>query len=173
MTSIEDLTEIERAGRRCAVCHSARGWRRFDVVRPAGREPVVLCASCRARFGDDPPVGRPEAPAPEPAPAAPRKPRRRKRSAGEQRGEPRPDRLRAALREMPASFSTAMAAKAAGLNNAKTLARLEDLERRGEIWRDGNRWTTEEPSSDLSAALDRLQERTSNLRIIRERAPVG
>ncbi|HWF75212.1 MAG TPA: hypothetical protein VG186_17835 [Solirubrobacteraceae bacterium] len=74
---------------------------------------------------------------------------------------------------MPASFSTGMAARAAGLNNAKTLARLEDLERRGELWRDGNRWTTEEPPSDLSAALDRLQARTSNLRIVRERAPVG
>ena len=54
MTQTEDLTEIERAGRRCGVCHSARGWRQFEVVRPAEREPVVLCGSCRARFGDDP-----------------------------------------------------------------------------------------------------------------------
>ena len=54
----EDLTEIERVGRRCGVCHSGRGWRRFDVARPAEREPVVLCGGCRARFGDDPLVGR-------------------------------------------------------------------------------------------------------------------
>jgi DNA-binding IclR family transcriptional regulator len=74
---------------------------------------------------------------------------------------------------MPASFSTAMIARAAGLNNAKALSRLEDLERRGEVWRDGKRWTTEAPPTDLSAALDRLQARTSNLRIIRDRTPVG
>jgi hypothetical protein len=74
---------------------------------------------------------------------------------------------------MPESFSTAMAARAAGLNNAKTLARLQDLERRGEVWRDGNRWTTEQPPTDLSAAMDRLQARTSNLRIVRERTPVA
>lgn len=172
MTSSEDLTDIERAGRRCGVCHSARGWRRFDVVRSDGREPVVLCASCRTRFGDDPPVGRAPAPPPEPE-STPPKPRRPKRRAGEHRGEPRPDRLQAALREMPESFSTAMAARAAGLNNAKTLARLQDLERRGEVWSDGNRWTTEQPPTDLSAAMDRLQARTSNLRIVRERTPVG
>lgn len=64
-----DLIEMERAGRRCGVCRSGRGWRRFEVVRPPGREPVVLCGSCRARFGDDPPVGR--KPVPEPGPMPP------------------------------------------------------------------------------------------------------
>jgi hypothetical protein len=171
--STEDLTEIERAGRRCAVCHSGRGWRRFDVVRADGRDPVVLCPSCRARFGDALPVGRETAPTPEPVPAAPPKPKRPKRRPSERPSEPRPDRLRAALPKLPSSFSTAMAAKAAGLNNAKTLARLQDLERKGEVWRDGKSWTTEEPPTDLAAALDRLQERTSNLRIIREPARVG
>ena len=66
----EDLTEIERVGRRCGVCHSGRGWRRFEVVRPAEREPVVLCGGCRARFGDDPLVGRKPEPVPEPTRAA-------------------------------------------------------------------------------------------------------
>ena len=50
--------EIENAGWCCGVCRSGRGWRRFELVRPAGRESVVLCGGCRARFGDDPPVGR-------------------------------------------------------------------------------------------------------------------
>ena len=172
-TDTEDLTEIERAGRRCGVCHSGRGWRRFEVVHPAEREPVALCGSCRARFGDDPPVGRKPAPASESAraarePLSPPKPR-----AGERRTERRTDRLRAALRKMPGSFSTAMAARAAGLNNDKTLARLRDLERRGEVQRIGNRWSTEPPSSDIASAMDRLEARTSNLRIVRDRARVG
>jgi hypothetical protein len=168
----EDLTEIQRAGRRCGVCHSGRGWRRFEIVRPAEREPVLLCGSCRARFGDDPPVGRKPEPAPEPAPAAPKslpsKPRAREPSS--ERG---PDRLRAALRNLPGSFSTATAARAAGLNNDKTLARLHELERRGEVQRVGNRWSTESPPSDVASAMDRLQARTSNLRIVRDRARVG
>ena len=111
----EELIEIENAGRRCAVCRSGRGWRRFELVRPAGREPIVLCGSCRARFGDDPPVGRKPAPALRavPAPAEPLAPPRRH---PDRRGiEQRPDRLRAALRDLPGSFSTAMAARAAGL----------------------------------------------------------
>jgi hypothetical protein len=66
-----------------------------------------------------------------------------------------------------------MAARAAGLSSAKTLTRLEGLERQGKIRRDGNRWTTEAAPTDLTAALDRLQARTSNLRIIRERTPVA
>ena len=65
----EDLIETENAGRRCGVCHSGRGSRRFEVVCPAGREPVVLCGNCRARFGDDPPVGRQPAHLLEPVPA--------------------------------------------------------------------------------------------------------
>ncbi len=173
LMNAEDLTEIERAGRRCGVCHSGRGWRRFEIVRPAEGEPVVLCASCRVRFGDNPPVGSQPAAASDPAPAAlkplsPPKPR-----AGERRTERRPDRLRTALRMMPGSFSTAMAARAAGLNNDKTLARLQDLERRGEVQRLGNRWSTEPPPSDIASAMDRLEARTSNLRIVRDRPRAG
>ena len=51
----ENLREIERAGRRCGVCGSGRGWRRFDIARPADRDPIVLCGNCKARFGDNPP----------------------------------------------------------------------------------------------------------------------
>jgi len=174
--SAEDLNEIERAGRRCAVCDSRRAWRRFEVVRAADREPVVLCGGCRARFGDNPPVAvkaarvpEPAAVAPEPPPPPAPEPRPEKR----RRSQPPPDRLRAALKEMPSTFSTAMAARAAGINTEKTLARLQDLERRGEIRRDGNRWSTEPPPSDIAAAMDRLAARTSNLRIVRDRAKVG
>ena len=171
--SAEDLTEIERAGRRCGVCHSGRGWRRFDVLRAAKREPVVLCASCRARFGEHPPVGSDRAPAPEPVPVVPERPPRPKPRASQRRTKPPPDRLQAALRKLPGSFSTTMAARAAGLNNDKALARLQDLEHRGEVRREGNRWSTEAPPSELTAAIDRLEARTSNLRIIRDRAPVA
>jgi hypothetical protein len=166
----EDLIEIERAGRRCGVCNTGRGWRKFDVVRREDREPVVLCGGCHARFGDAPPVGHEPAPTPEPAPAAAKPPSPRKPRAAKSSAEPRPDRLRAALRTLPASFSTASAAKAAGLNNDKTLARLQDLERRGEVQRIGNRWSTEAPPSDIATAMDRLEARTSNLRIVREKA---
>ena len=166
-----DLIEMERAGRRCGVCRSGRGWRRFEVVRPPGREPVVVCGSCRARFGDDPPVGR--KPAPEPAPpdasaVVPPKPQAEK-------GQTKPgrDRLRAALREMPDSFSTAMVARAAGLSKDKALARLQDLERRGEVHRAGNRWSTGPSPDAVALAMDRLQARTSNLRIVRDRARVS
>lgn len=178
----EDLTEIERAGRRCAVCQSGRGWRRFQIVRPPEREPVVLCGSCHARFGEDPPIGRKPEPAPEPPHEAseaseasvPSEPRPTpKQRSGESRRERRPDRLQAALRKLPGSFSTAMAARAAGLNNEKTLARLHDLERRGEVRRVGNRWSTEPPRDEVAAAMDRLQARTTNLRIVRERTRVG
>jgi len=163
----EDLHEIERAGRRCGVCESGRGWRRFEVVRLIGREPVVLCGSCRARFGDDPPVSRPQAPAP--APAAVQRPSSRKPRNDERRGDRRPDRLQAALRKLPGSFSTAMAARAAGLNHDKTLARLTELERRGEVRRVGNRWSTEPAPDALASAMDRLEARTTNLRIVRGR----
>jgi hypothetical protein len=157
------------------VCHSGRGWRHFDVVRPAGREPVVLCGSCHARFGDDPPVGRVAAPEPEApqesAPAA-EKPRS-KRGGGERGSERVPDRLRRALPELPSTFSTAMAARAAGLNHRRTLARLQELERRNEVRRVGDRWTTEPAPDDVASAMDRLQASTTNLRIVRERARVG
>ena len=126
----EDLIEIENAGRRCRVCHSGRGSRRFEVVCPAGREPVVLCGSCRARFGDDPPVGRPPAHLLEPVPAPAEPPAPPEQRRGERGPERRPDRLRAALPELPGSFSTAMAAHWAGMMSSdKALARLEDLER--------------------------------------------
>ena len=169
----EDLTEIERAGRRCGVCRSGRAWRRFEIVRPAEREPVVLCGSCRARFGDDPPVARKPEPEPEPTSAARKLLSLPKPDAGERRTDRRPDRLRAALGKLPGSFSTAMAARAAGLNNDKTLARLHDLERRGEVQRVGNRWSTGPPPDELASAMDRLAARTSNLRIVRDRARVG
>ena len=169
----EDLIEIENAGRRCGVCRSGRGWRRFELVRPAGPEPIVLCGSCRARYGDDPPVGRKSAPPSEPVPAAPELPAPPQQRRGERVTDPPPDRLRAALGKLPGSFSTAMAARAAGLNSEKALARLEDLERRGEVRRVGKRWSTESPPSDVAAAMDRLQARTSNLRIVRDRARVG
>ena len=168
----EDLIEMETAGRRCGVCRSGRGWRRFAVVRPAEREPVVLCGGCRARFGDDPPVGRRPAPALEPVPAT-AEPLASAAQRPGGRGPDRPDRLRAALRKLPGSSSTAMAARAAGLSSDKALARLQAMERRGEVQRVGKRWSTEPPRSDVAAAMDRLQARTSNLRIVRERARVG
>ena len=117
----EELIELENAGRRCGVCRSGRGWRRFELVRPAQGEPIVLCGGCRARFGDDPPVGREPAPALEPVPAvaealAPSQPR-----PGGRGTDRRPDRLRAALGKLPSSFSTAMAARAAGLTATRRL----------------------------------------------------
>jgi hypothetical protein len=170
----EDLTEIERAGRRCEVCHSGRHWRQFEIARPTDRQPVVLCPSCKARFGEDPPIGRTPPPPPEPTPAKPAKPApTASPAAGHNNTEAKPDRLRAALRKLPSTFSTAMAAKAAGLNSEKTLLRLQDLERRGEVQRIGNRWSTESPPSDIASAMDRLEARTSNLRIVRDRARVG
>jgi hypothetical protein len=66
-----------------------------------------------------------------------------------------------------------MAARAAGLNNGKTLARLNDMERRGEVRRVGNRWSTEPPPDDVALAMDRLEASTSNLRIVRKRTRVG
>ena len=162
---------MERAGRRCSVCRSGRGWRRFEVIRLPGREPVLLCGNCRTRFGDDPPIGR--KPAPEPAvpdasPVLPPEPHAEK-------GQTKPgrDRPRTALREMPGSFSTAMIARAAGLNRDKALARLHELERRGEVHRVGNRWSIGPSPDAVAVAMDRLQARTSNLRIVRDRARVS
>jgi hypothetical protein len=178
----EDLTAIEGAGRRCSVCHTGRNWRRFEVVRRDGREPLVLCGGCKARFGDEPPGAASESPPAttpvagseqpvgkkEKKPGAGKNPRN-----GERRSDRRPDRLRAALRELPSSFSTATAARAAGLNHAKTLARLNELERRHEVRRVGGRWTTEPAPDEIASAMDRLEARTSNLRIVRERARVS
>jgi hypothetical protein len=171
--SNEDLSEIERAGRRCGVCRSGRGWQRFDIVRTAGRDPLVLCGSCRTRFVDDPPIGRKPAPDPEPAPAEDRLPSPPAPRDDERRSEQRPDRLRGAMGKMSGPFSTAMVAREAGLNNQKALARLRELERGGEVRRVGKRWSTGSPPSDVAAAMDRLEARTSNLRIVREPARVG
>jgi hypothetical protein len=167
----EDLIERERAGRRCRVCRSGRGWRRFVVVRPPGREPVVLRGSCRARFGDDPPFGRKSAPEPAPPDASPVPPPKPHAEKGQTK--PDRDRLRTVLHEMPGSFSTTMVARAAGLNTGKALARLQDLERRGEVHRLGNRWSTGPSPDAIALAMDRLQARTSNLRIVRGRARVS
>lgn len=166
----EDLAAIERAGRRCAVCRSGRRWRELAVVRPDGREPVVMCAACRARYGDAPPAPRTadgsevlSAPTQQAVSTAPE----RRTREGE-------DRVRKALRELPkGEHTTGSIAKAAGLNHAKALRRLHQLAEAGEIRQVGKRWSTERPPSDLDEALDRLQARTSNLRIVRDRSLVG
>ena len=166
MPTPEDLIEIERAGRRCAICRSGRHWRQLDVARPEGQEPVVMCAACRARDLPAPPrletpkAAAPPVPPPEVAP--------------KQRAPSSEDRLRKALRRLPRKpHSVGQVAKAAGLNHDKTLRRLRALEEAGEVQQVGKRWSTEPPSTDVEAAFDRLQARTSNLRIIRDREPVG
>ena len=167
MPTSEDLTEIERAGRRCASCHSGRRWRQFEVVRREGQEPVVMCAACRARYGDAPPAPatRPAAAAPVPQPEA---------AAPKKASAPGEDRLKKALRELPrGAHSVGQIAKAAGLNQDRTLKRLRALEAAGEVQQVGNRWSGEQPSTDVEAAFDRLQARTSNLRIIRDREPIA
>jgi hypothetical protein len=163
----EDLVEIERAGRHCAVCRSGRHWRRFKVVRPGGGEPVVMCAACQARYGDAPPS--PEIPKAAPPPA----PRPATRSHV-QRPRQHEDRLKRVLRELPrGEHSTGRIAKAAGLNHAKTLGRLRQLEASGEVRQVGKRWSTERPSTDLEGAFERLEARTSNIRIVRDRSRDG
>jgi hypothetical protein len=167
----EDIPEIERAGHRCEVCGTGRGWRRFEVIRPEQRAPVVLCGACRARFGDDPPVGRRSetAPVAVSAPAAAQVAQALEPKPGDHRPAQNQDRLIRALREMPpGTHSTGRIAKAAGLNPAKTRARLLDLERRGEVQQLGKLWSTERPSTEVEAAMDRLEARTSNVRIVRE-----
>jgi hypothetical protein len=163
----EDVIEIDRVGRRCAVCRSGRHWRQLKVVRPGGHEPVVMCAACRARYGNAPPARETRAvvaaPAAEPA-----------SQARERRPAEREDRLKKALRELPrGEHSTARIAKAAGMNEAKTLKRLRQLEALGEVRAVGKRWSTDRPPSDLEGAFDRLQARTSNIRIVRGRSAVG
>jgi hypothetical protein len=161
----EDLIEIDRAGRRCAVCRSGRHWRRFSVVRTEGREPVVLCAACRARDKDALPAQSSRAaaaapPPPEPAPTT--------RPPNDHQPKQHEDRLRKVLRELPrGEHSTGRIAKAAGLNRPKTLRRLRELEASGEVRQVGNRWSTQRAPTDLEGAFDRLQARTSNIRIVR------
>ncbi len=169
-TRADDLTEIDRGGRRCAVCRSGRHWRKLEVVRPEGGQPVVMCAACRARYGDAPPVRETRAPAP---PAEPTPPVR-ERAPREREDRVREDRVKKALRELPrGEHSTGRIAKAAGLNHAKTLRRLRQLEASGGVREVGKRWSTEPPSSDLEGALDRLQARTSNIRIVRDRSSIN
>jgi hypothetical protein len=166
----KDLAAIDLAGRRCAVCRTGRRWREFAVVRPDGGELLVMCPACRARYGDAPPgrLGReridaPPAGAAEPSAAIP-----------ERRAAQREDRVRRVLRELPkGEHTTGRIAKAAGLNQAKTVRRLRQLAASGEIREVGKRWSTEAPPSDIDEALDRLQARTSNIRIVRDRSLVG
>jgi hypothetical protein len=169
--SAEDLIEIERAGRRCAVCRSGRRWRQLEVIRVAGREPVILCAACRARHPVAPAAEPVKAPPSVAALAAPKA--TAKQASPDQRPE-QEDRLRRALRELPrGEHSTGRIAKAAGLNHSKTLGRLHKLKAANEIHQVGKLWSTEPPANGLEAAFDRLQAQTSNLRIIRERTPVA
>jgi hypothetical protein len=171
----EDLTIIENAGRRCAVCHTGRRWRDFAVVRPASGEPVVMCAACKARYGEKPPVAVAVAvaePQPEPAPVAAAPEPAEKKPARRSRPRQSEDRLKRALRELPpGEHSTGRIAKAAGLNHAKVLSRLHALQEAGEVRQVGKHWSADRPSTDLEAAFDRLQARTGNLRIVRETRP--
>lgn len=165
--SEEDLIEVERNGRRCGVCRSGRRWREFVVLREEAREPVVMCHACRARYGETPPVRRTEevAPVPVTQPAAPE---------ADDRSRQREDRLKKALGGLPrGEYTTGWIAKAAGLNHDKALVRLQQLEAAGEVRQVGKRWSTERAPTDLEGAFDRLQARTSNLRIVRDRTPVG
>jgi hypothetical protein len=209
MGTPDDLIEVERAGRRCATCQTGRRWRQFEVVRPEGQQPVVLCPACFARYGAAPPVpgnGLPvpaasqpvpatdqtappptERPAPateQPAPAAEQPappteqpapaPAARAAAPSKERSAPQEDRLRKALRELPhGEHSVGRIAKAAGLNHDKTIRRLHSLRAAGEVQQIGKRWSNEPPSTDIEAAMDRLQARTSNLRIVRNRESVG
>lgn len=179
MGTPEDLTEIERAGRRCSVCQTGRRWRQFEVVRLEGQQPVVMCPACHKRYGATPPAAAIEQPAPAPAPqpeaSSPKeRPAQKEQPAQKERPAPREDRLRRALRELPhGEHSVGRIAKAAGLNHEKTLSRLHALSATGEVQQVGKRWSNEPPSTDLEAAMDRLQARTSNLRIVRSREPVG
>jgi hypothetical protein len=170
--SAEDLKEIDRGGRRCAVCRSGRNWRKLEVVRPDAAKPLVMCAACRFRYGVAPPVPERHVPA---VPAEPASPAAEPASPGrEGRAEGHEDRVKKVLRELPrGEHSTGRIAKAAGLNHTKTLSRLRQIEASGGVREVGKRWSTEPPPSDLEGAFDRLQARTSNIRIVRERSPVA
>jgi DNA-binding IclR family transcriptional regulator len=78
------------------------------------------------------------------------------------------------LRELPkGEYTTGSIAKAAGLHRDKALRRLHQLAASGEIRQVGKRWSTEPPPTEIDEALDRLQARTSNIRIVRDRSLVG
>jgi hypothetical protein len=167
---LEDRAVIDRAGRRCAVCRTGRRWREFAVVRPDGGKPVVMCAACRARYGDAPPRQSPDERTDPLQPEAPKP----IVTTPERRAPEREDRVRRVLRQLPkGEYTTASIAKAAGLNQVKTLRRLRQLAESGEIRQVGKRWSTKPPPSDIDEALDRLQARTSNIRIVRDRSLVG
>jgi len=126
-----------------------------------------MCPACHTRYGVTPPVPATKQPAAAPA----TKP---DTSAPKERSAPREDRLRKALRGLPhGEHSVGRIAKAAGLNHEKTLSRLHALNAVGEVHQVGKRWSNEPPSTDIEAAMDRLQARTNNLRIVRSREPVG
>jgi hypothetical protein len=163
----DDLREVENRGRRCGVCRSGRRWRDFDVLREEGRDPVVMCVACRTRHGHTPPARK----MPEPARPSVTQPTV---AEADQPFQQREDRLRKALGELPSGeYTTGRIAKAARLNHDKALVRLQQLQQAGEIRQVENRWSTEPVPTDLEGAFDRLQARTSNLRIVRDRAPVG
>ena len=62
--------------------------------------------------------------------------------------------MKKALRELPrGEHSTGRIAKAAGLNDAKTLRRLRELEASGGVRGVGKRWSTEPPPTDLEEAF--------------------
>jgi hypothetical protein len=168
--SSEDLAAIDSAGRRCAVCRTGRHWREFAVVRPEGGEPIVMCAACRSRYGEAPParVARPQIDAPPERAAQPTA------TTAERQPPKQEDRVLRVLRELPkGEHTTGRIAKAAGLNHAKTVRRLRQLEASGEVREVGKRWSTEAPPTDIDEALDRLKARTSNIRIVRDRSLVG
>lgn len=139
-----------------------------------------MCVACRTRYGDAPPaqVVVKTAPVAVEPPKAESNGERKPQESEAKQGQPKQnsakrseDRLRRALRELPrGEHSTGRIAKQAGLNHSKTLGRLHQLEAAGEIRQVGKLWSTERPSTDLEGAFDRLQARTSNLRIIRERS---
>ncbi len=134
---------------------------------------MVLCPACRARVGDSLPTSAPAPTAATPATPAPQAPAATAPDATPA-SPPREDRVKRVLRELPpGEYSTGRIAKAAGLNHGKVLARLHSLEEAGEVRQVGKRWSTERPPTDLEEAMDRLQARTGNLRIVRERERVG
>ena len=168
----EDLIEVERNARRCGVCRSGRRWRDFEVLREEGREPVVMCPACRARHGHTPPA-RITREVPQPAVKQPAV-TQPTAAAADRQAVQREDRLKKALSELPrGEYATARIAKAAGLNPDKALVRLQQLQAAGEVRQVGNRWSTEPAVTDLEGAFDRLQARTSNLRIVRTSTPVA
>lgn len=129
-----------------------------------------MCPACRSRYEDAPParLGREQTEAPPARPAQPAA------TPPETRAPEREDRVKRVLRELPkGEHSTGRIAKAAGLNHAKTVRRLRQLVASGEVREVGKRWSTEAPPTDIDEALDRLQARTSNIRIVRDRSPVG